>query len=82
MELVLNKNFAEVNLEEINGGVDWDAVVGGTGLVIAAVALTVATGGIGTMAVGAAFAASGSVASLGCVGGAVGGAAIGWGATH
>lgn len=77
MKLDLNKNFNEINLEEINGGVNWGSLVAGTALVVGAVGLTVATGGIGTMAVGAVFATNGTVAGLACFGGAVGGGAIG-----
>ena len=81
MELVLNNNFDEINLEEINGGVNWGQIVAGTTLIVGVAGLTIATGGIGTASVGLLLGAgTGSeltVAGLACFGSAVGGGAIG-----
>lgn len=79
-ELTINE------LIETDGGINWGLVVGGTALVIGAVGLTIATGGIGTVAVGTILGAGTStelaVSGLACFGGAVGGGAIGHGLTH
>ena len=88
MEALTNVNqfgVCELNedeMMEVDGG-GWGEVLGGAALVVAAVGLTVATGGIGTIGVatviGAGSSAEIAVAAVACAASAIGGAAIGSG---
>lgn len=69
----MNTNFTElsmVEMEVIAGGWSWGEVLGGAGLVVACIGVA-AAGPVGWAGAAALCGASG-----------LGGAAIGWGATH
>lgn len=89
MEKVLGNGFCEMTENEvvqITGGWNWGTVIAGTGLVVACIALTVGTGGIGAcslpLILGAGTTTEIVVAGTALVGSAIGGGAIGYGATH
>lgn len=81
--------FEELTLcemQEVEGGWNWGAILGGAALVVACIGVTVATGGIGLCSIpvilGAGTTAEIAVAGAAVVGSGLGGAAIGYGATH
>jgi hypothetical protein len=74
------------DLVSVNGGLNWGTVLGGAALVVGAAALVVGTGGLGFVAVpvilGAGTSGEIALAGLACAASGLGGAAIGYGATH
>ncbi len=78
--------MSENEAMNIDGGWDWETVLGGTALVVACIGLTFATGGIATCSIplilGAGTATEIAGAGVAVAGSALGGAAIGYGATH
>lgn len=81
-----NSSFVELTNDEmylVDGGWNWAQVLGGAALVVAAVGLTVATGGIGLVSVslllGAGTSGELAVAGIAAVASVLGGAAIGHG---
>ncbi|AEF16793.1 hypothetical protein Thexy_0748 [Thermoanaerobacterium xylanolyticum LX-11] len=90
METVMPMNgFMELTEEDlmiIDGGVNWGVTLGGTALLISAIGLTIATGGLGFMPVsvilGAGTGAEIAIAGVATAASALSGTAIGYGLTH
>lgn len=73
-------------LMSVNGGWNWGTVLGGAGLVVACIGVVACTGGIGACSIPLILSAgtAGEIALAGttAVLSGLGGAAIGYGATH